>query len=78
MEQMDCVHVSAVDRTVMSMGISSLSIKMIACRSVGRNPLNPSDRRRGIYLEQRIEIGGEVSNCLTNVAKDSYVIEIDC
>lgn len=49
---------------------------VLTCASRGRNPTNPSDRRQGIYLEQRIEIGEEISNCLTSVAKDSYVMEI--
>lgn len=49
---------------------------VLTCASRGRNPSEPSDRRKGIYLEQRIEIGGGIANCLTNVAKDSYVMII--
>jgi len=39
----------------------------------GRNPDRPSDRTAGIPTEQRIELGGVVSNCLTTVAKDSLI-----
>lgn len=41
----------------------------------GRNTENPSDRRKGIPTEQRLEIGGEVANTLTTVQKDSLVVE---
>lgn len=41
----------------------------------GRNPDNPSDRKSGIPTEQRIEIGGDIANCLTTVQKDSLVLE---
>lgn len=46
--------------------------------SRGRNPDNPSDRRAGIHLEQRLEpnISG-ISNTITTVHKDNYVLEID-
>lgn len=46
--------------------------------SRGRNPDNPSDRRPGIYLEQRLEINKDgICNTLTSALKDNYVIEID-
>lgn len=46
--------------------------------SRGRDPLNPSDRRAGISTEQRLEINKKgVSNTLTTVPKDNYVIEVD-
>lgn len=41
----------------------------------GRNPENPSDRTAGIPTEQRIEVGGDVANCITSVQKDSMVVE---
>ena len=44
------------------------------CAMRGRNPDNPSDRTRGIYLEQRLEIGGGVSNTLTTVGKDNLIL----
>ena len=46
--------------------------------SRGRNPTNPSDRRSGIPTEQRLEINSQgISNTLTSVLKDNYVIEIE-
>lgn len=43
----------------------------------GRNPDNPSDRRGGIYLEQRLEPNKDgISNCITSVSKDNMVLEI--
>lgn len=48
------------------------------CAMRGRNPDNPSDRKThssGRFV-QRLEIGGGISNTLTSVAKDNYVIEI--
>lgn len=44
----------------------------------GRNPDNPSDRKthsNGTFV-QRMEFGGDISNTLTSVAKDNYVVEI--
>lgn len=49
--------------------------KIIIGAMRGRNPNNPSDRRKGIDLEQRLEVNTEgVSNTLTSVQKDNYVI----
>ena len=45
------------------------------CAMRGRNPDNPSDRTRGCPTEQRIEMGGDVSNTLTSVQKDNLVAE---
>lgn len=48
------------------------------CASRGRNPHNPSSRKSGEQLEQRLELCPEgVSNTLTTVQKDNYVIEPD-
>ena len=42
----------------------------------GRNPDNPSDRRGGIPLEQRLEPNQEgICNCLTQLYKDNLVME---
>lgn len=42
----------------------------------GRNPDNPSDRRAGIPLEQRLEVNEQgICNCLTSVQKDNLVME---
>lgn len=46
-----------------------------SCAMRGRNPENPSDRNPGIPTEQRIEMGGDVANCLTTVQKDSLIAE---
>lgn len=46
--------------------------------SRGRNPDNPSDRRTGSPTEQRLEINQDgVSNTLTTVQKDNYVVQGD-
>lgn len=41
----------------------------------GRNPENPSDRTAGCPTEQRLEIGGNISNTVTTVDKDNLVVE---
>lgn len=46
----------------------------VSCAIRGRNPDNPSDRRAGTPTEQRLELGGDVANCLTSVQKDSMVL----
>lgn len=45
------------------------------CAMRGRNHDNPSDRTSGIPTEQRIEMGGDVANCLTTVQKDNLLVE---
>lgn len=47
----------------------------IICASRGRNPNNPSDRMAGTPTQQRLEIGGDISNTLTTVTKDDQVAE---
>lgn len=48
----------------------------LICASRGRNPDNPSDSREGIPTEQRLEINKQgISNTLTTVQKDNYVLE---
>ena len=43
----------------------------------GRNPTNPTCRKPGIELEQRLEINmNGICNCLTTVQKDNMVLEI--
>ncbi|MDE5938489.1 MAG: hypothetical protein K2H37_05370 [Lachnospiraceae bacterium] len=54
-------------------------IKQIICASRGRNPDNPSDRTVGVPTEQRLEPNFDgISNTITTVQKDNYVLEIDC
>lgn len=51
-------------------------IEPIICRSIGRNPENPSDRTAGAPTEQRLEPNSQgISNTLTTVQKDNYVLE---
>lgn len=47
----------------------------LSCAMRGRNPDNPSDRTAGMDTEQRLEIGGDVANCINTVQKDSMVLE---
>ena len=42
----------------------------------GRNPENPSERVKGGYVEQRLEVNSEgICNCITTVQKDNLVME---
>lgn len=52
---------------------SDMDLFCVAMR--GRNPNNPSDRRYGIELEQRLEVKeyGK-TNCLTTVQKDNLIV----
>ena len=47
----------------------------ISCALRGRNPENSSDRKAGIELEQTLELGTDIANCITAVQKDSLVAE---
>lgn len=52
-------------------------IKAFVVASRGRNPENPSDRTKGIHLEQRLEVNWNgYCNTITSVQKDNYVLEI--
>lgn len=52
--------------------------EFLICASRGRNPDNPSDRRAGIPLKQKLEINKDgLCNTLTSVLKDNYVIEME-
>lgn len=45
--------------------------------SRGRNPEHPSDRSKGLHLEQRLELNQQgICNCITSVTKDNLVLEI--
>ena len=47
----------------------------ICCVMRGRNPDNPSDRRKGIELQQRIELNRRgIANCITTVTKDCLLL----
>lgn len=53
-------------------------IEPVIAASQGRNPKNPSDRDAGCPTEQRLEIGGDISNTVTTVEKDCLVITPIC
>lgn len=56
-------------------GEGSRILEPISCALRGRNPENPSDRKAGIELEQTLELGTNIANCITTVQKDSLVAE---
>lgn len=58
---------------ISSNGLCRIEPRIAAIR--GRNPDNPSDRTAGIPTEQRLEVGGDISNTLTTVQKDNVVVE---
>ena len=48
----------------------------VICRSVGRDPDNPSNREKGCNTEQTLELKKDgMSNTLTTVHKDNMVLE---
>ena len=48
----------------------------VICRSVGRDPDNPSNRKKGCNTEQTLELKKDgCSNTLTTVQKDNLVVE---
>ena len=50
---------------------------LVCVRMIDRNPENPSDRRAGIYLEQRLEPKTDgKTNCLTSVSKDNLILQL--
>ena len=51
-------------------------VEKVIGASRGRNPENPSDRTVGAPTEQRLELNSQgVSNTITTVQKDNYVVE---
>ena len=53
-----------------------LEKEQVCVASRGRNVENPSDRRPGIELEQRLEVNTEgICNTLTTLSKDAMVLE---
>ena len=52
-------------------------VKFVVVASRGRNPECPSDRRARIQTEQRLEPNDSgVTNTITSVAKDNWILEI--
>jgi DNA (cytosine-5)-methyltransferase 1 len=63
------------DETAPTIRAEREGLKVIVA-SRGRNPDNPSDRKQGIELEQRLEPNSEgICNTLTSVQKDNLVLE---
>ena len=63
------------DETAPTIRAEREGLKVIVA-SRGRNPENPSDRKQGIELEQRLEPNSEgICNTLTSVQKDNLVLE---
>ena len=49
----------------------------VICRSVGRDPDNPSNRKKGCNTEQTLELNMDgMSNTLSTVQKDNYVLDL--
>ena len=62
-------------KTTIDSSCMSFISEPISCALSGRNPENPSDRKAGIELEQTLEFGTDIANCITTVQKDSLVAE---
>ena len=62
-------------KTTIDSSCMSFISEPISCALRGRNPENPSDRKAGIELEQTLELGTDIANCITTVQKDSLVAE---
>lgn len=65
-------------KTTIDSSCMSFISEPISCALRGRNPENPSDRNAGIELEQTLELGTDIANCITTVQKDSLVAEPKC
>ena len=56
--------------------IGTMVLEPVICRSVGRDPDNPSNREKGCNTEQTLELKKDgCSNTLTTVQKDNMVLE---
>lgn len=72
----DSEGISPCLNTMQGGGLEPKFIEPVICASRGRNPDNPSDRTAGIPTEQRLEPNTDgVSNTLTTVQKDNYLLE---
>lgn len=72
----DSEGISPCLNTMQGGGLEPKFIEPVICASRGKNPDNPSDRTAGIPTEQRLEPNTDgVSNTLTTVQKDNYVVE---
>lgn len=72
----DSEGISPCLNTMQGGGLEPKFIEPVICASRGRNPDNPGDRTAGAPTEQRLEPNMDgVSNTLTTVQKDNYVLE---
>ena len=56
--------------------VGCMVLEPVICRSVGRDPDNPSNRAKGCNTEQTLELKKDgMSNTLTTVQKDNMVLE---
>lgn len=56
--------------------VGTMVLEPVICRSVGRDPDNPSNREKGCNTEQTLELKKDgCSNTLTTVQKDNMVLE---
>lgn len=63
-------------KTITTKPASRMEGNFIIAASRGRNPNNPSDRSKGCTTKQRLELNSNgVSNTITTVQKDNYVVE---
>ena len=72
----DSEGISPCLNTMQGGGLEPKFIEPVICASRGRNPDNPGDRTAGVPTEQRLEPNMDgVSNTLTTVQKDNYLLE---
>lgn len=72
----DSEGISPCLNTMQGGGLEPKFIEPVICASRGRNPDNPGDRTAGAPTEQRLEPNMDgVSNTLTTVQKDNYLLE---
>lgn len=70
-----CSDICGTIKTTIDSSCMSFISEPISCELRGRNPENPSDRKAGIELDQTLELGTDIANCITTVQKDSLAAE---
>ena len=71
----DADGISPTLNTMQGGGLEPKFIEPVICRSVGRDPDNPSNREKGCNTEQTLELKKDgMSNTLTTVQKDNLVL----
>ena len=73
----DADGISPTLNTMQGGGLEPKFIEPVICRSVGRDPDNPSNRKKGCNTEQTLELNRDgMSNTLSTVQKDNYVLDL--